>query len=224
MATAEDYYAHPRTEVCDLVGRHAPPSARVLDLGCASGRLGKTLKDRGIASVMDGIELSEAAAAEARTLLDRVWSADLTGFDWATVPHDYDIIIAADVLEHLADPWETLRALRSILSPRGKVIASIPNVRYWKVVADLAVRGEFRYVEAGVLDRTHLRFFTRRSIRRLFTESGYAIESLGPNPIARPLPSRAVMALAGDFAHVQFLIVAKPLAQSGEDVATASVP
>jgi 2-polyprenyl-3-methyl-5-hydroxy-6-metoxy-1,4-benzoquinol methylase len=181
----------------------------VLDLGCASGRLGEALKGRGIASEVDGVELSETAAAEARGRLDRVWVADLADFDWAETADDYDVIIAADVLEHLADPWRTLRDLRHRLAPDGTIIASIPNIRYWKVIWDLLVRGEFRYVDEGILDRTHLRFFTRASIRRLFADSGYTIDHLAPNPIDRPRLRGAIMAAAGDLAHVQYHVVAR---------------
>jgi 2-polyprenyl-3-methyl-5-hydroxy-6-metoxy-1,4-benzoquinol methylase len=182
----------------------------VLDLGCASGRLGEALKAQGIASQVDGVELSESAAREARGRLDRVWVADLTDFDWAETADAYDVIIAADVLEHLADPWDTLRELRHHLATEGTIIASIPNIRYWKVIWDLLVRGEFRYVDEGILDRTHLRFFTRTGIRRLFVDSGYIVDHLAPNPIDRPRLRGAIMAMAGDLAHVQYHVVARP--------------
>jgi hypothetical protein len=81
-------------------------------------------------------------------------------------------------------------------------------VRYWKVIVDLVVRGEFRYVDAGILDRTHLRFFTIRSIARLFMESGYSIQYLGPKDIARHGWRRVLMRTAGDFGHVQYHVVA----------------
>jgi 2-polyprenyl-3-methyl-5-hydroxy-6-metoxy-1,4-benzoquinol methylase len=210
MEAAEGYYDHVRPHICDLVARYAPtPLAKVLDLGCASGRLGEALKALGIASEVDGVELSATAADEARGRLDRVWVADLADFDWAEAADDYGVIIAADVLEHLADPWETLRELRKHLAPEGTIIASIPNVRYWKVIWDLLVRGEFRYVDEGILDRTHLRFFTRASIRRLFADSGYIVDHLAPNPIDRPRLRGAIMAVAGDLAHVQYHVVAR---------------
>ena len=214
MGAAEGYYDHVRPHICELVADHAAVALpKVLDLGCASGRLGEALKARGIAREVDGVELSETAAAEARGRLDRVWAADLAELDWAEIPDDYDVIIAADVLEHLADPWATLRILRHHLAPGGTVVASIPNVRYWKVVFDLLVRGEFRYVDEGILDRTHLRFFTRTSIRRLFADSGYVVGHLAPNPIDRPPLRRAMMAIAGDLAHVQFHVAARPADQ-----------
>jgi 2-polyprenyl-3-methyl-5-hydroxy-6-metoxy-1,4-benzoquinol methylase len=209
--TAEGYYEHAREDICDLVGRYSPkPLPKVLDLGCARGRLGEALKARGTASLVHGIEFSESAALEAKSRLDQVWVADLSVFDWTQADTDYDVIIAADVLEHLADPWETLRQLRHVLSVGGRIIASVPNVRYWKVIADLLFRGEFRYADAGVLDRTHLRFFTRSSLRRLFTESGYAVKYLAPKPISRGGWRSTLMGMAGDLAHVQYHVVARP--------------
>lgn len=211
MVTCEGYHDHLRSDIVELVSRYSSADLpRVLDLGCASGRLGEALKARGHASLVDGIELSEPAAVEARRRLDHVWVADLSNLDWTHTRSDYDVIIAADVLEHLTDPWETLRALRQLLAPKGKIIASVPNVRYWKLIWDLLFRGEFRYVDAGILDRTHLRFFTRSSLGRLFTDSGYLVEYLAPKPIQRPLLHRLVMAMAGDLAHVQYHVVAEP--------------
>lgn len=83
-------------------------------------------------------------------------------------------MILADVLEHLADPWETLRQVRRVLAPGGTVVASIPNVRHWQVVRDL-LEGRWEYAEAGILDRTHRWFFTRRSLARLFEETGFTV-------------------------------------------------
>jgi 2-polyprenyl-3-methyl-5-hydroxy-6-metoxy-1,4-benzoquinol methylase len=209
--TAEGYYEHAREDICDLVARFSPKSLpKVLDLGCASGRLGEALKARGTASLVHGIELSESAALEATSRLDQVWVGDLSLFDWTQADTDYDVIIAADVLEHLADPWETLRQLRRILSVGGRIIASVPNVRYWKVIADLLFRGEFRYVDAGILDRTHLRFFTKSSLGRLFAEAGYTVEYLAPKPIPRRGWRGTLMDIAGDFAHVQYHVAAQP--------------
>lgn len=205
----EGYFDHARSDICDLVVQHSPVRLpRVLDLGSGSGRLGEALKVRGIASLVHGIELNGPAAELAGQRLDRVWAEDLSRFDWSKLALQYDVVIAADILEHLADPWKTLRQVRRVLAPNGRVIASIPNIRYWKVIADLLVRGEFRYVEEGVLDRTHLRFFTRASIARLFRDIGFEIEFLGPKPAPRRGWRRVVMAMAGDFGHVQYHVVA----------------
>ena len=207
---SEGYYEHARPDIVDLVARFSPrPLPRVLDLGCAAGRLGEALKATGTPSIMDGIELSESVAVEARERLDHVWVGDLATFDWKQVDTTYDVLIAADVLEHLPDPWQTLRHLRRVLAPDGRIIASVPNIRYWKVIADLLFRGEFRYVDAGVLDRTHLRFFTRSSLMSLFATTGYRVDYLSPKTVERRGWRRAIMVLAGDLAHVQYHAVAR---------------
>jgi 2-polyprenyl-3-methyl-5-hydroxy-6-metoxy-1,4-benzoquinol methylase len=212
-STPEGYYEHARSDIFRLVRKHAPTSgSRILELGCATGLLGEMLKTRGVASLVHGIEVAESPSVEARKRLDHVWVSDLSTFDWTELDGPYDIVIAADVLEHLPDPWLTLRQLSGVLATEGKVIASIPNVRYWKVMADLLFRGRFQYVDAGVLDRSHLRFFTRNSIRTLFGETGYSIEYLAPKPISRRGWRSVLMSIAGDFAHVQYHVVASPSA------------
>ena len=101
----------------------------------------------------------------------------------STGPSDYfDCILCLDVLEHLQDPWRVLRKLTGWLRPNGTVVASIPNVRYKSVVMDLAFRGKFDYQNAGILDRTHLRFFTRSSAVSLLQSVGLAVVKVRPQP------------------------------------------
>jgi 2-polyprenyl-3-methyl-5-hydroxy-6-metoxy-1,4-benzoquinol methylase len=95
-------------------------------------------------------------------------------------PEAFDYIIAGDVLEHLKDPWKVLEGLRMFLKGEGFIIASIPNVRNWRVIKDLVFKGEWRYVEAGILDDTHLRFFTKKTIMDMFTNCGYHMVSILP--------------------------------------------
>jgi hypothetical protein len=83
-------------------------------------------------------------------------------------------------LEHFVDPWETLRACQPLLTPTGRVVASIPNIRWLNTSLRLLLRGEWRYEETGMLDRTHLRFFTRSGIHTLFADSGFEIVELYP--------------------------------------------
>lgn len=215
IESGEGYFDHPRSDICDLVAERSPAQLpKVLDLGCGSGRLGEALKARGVAALVDGIELNGPAAEQASERLDRVWAEDLSLFDWSKPGLQYDVVIAADILEHLPDPWKTLREVREVLAPRGRVIGSIPNIRYWKVIADLLLRGEFRYVEEGVLDHTHLRFFTRASVARLFRDSGFKVEYLEPKPVPRRGWRRVVMSMAGDLGHVQYHVVARATGRS----------
>ena len=152
---------------------------RVLDLGCAAGAFGAALKQRYPGAEVVGIEAGPAAAALARQRLDRVIEASLDGIDFAAhgiVPGEFDLAIASDVLEHLVNPWDLLVRLKPFLAPSGQVVASIPNARNLTVAGVLLGEGEFRYDERGLLDITHLRFFTLKSMQRLFEETGYRVE------------------------------------------------
>lgn len=155
------------------------PPARVLELGCAGGLFGAKLKERFPGAHVTGVEAGRAAAAKAATRLDRVVRSRLEELDFAAeafTPGALDLVIAADILEHLVNPWEFLVRLRPYLAADAVVLASIPNVRNLHLVLDLLLNGRWRYVERGLLDITHLRFFTLEDMRRMFIETGYVPE------------------------------------------------
>jgi 2-polyprenyl-3-methyl-5-hydroxy-6-metoxy-1,4-benzoquinol methylase len=157
------YFGYVRPEVLALV----PTTARrVLDVGCGAGRLGEALKGRQQAAVV-GIELNEAAAAQARQRLNQVLEGDVECISLPFAPGAFDAIVCGDILEHLREPERLLRRAREWLAPDGRLIASIPNVRHRSVVCSL-LQGNWTYESAGLLDHTHLRFFTRREIEKLF--------------------------------------------------------
>ncbi|MEW6677854.1 MAG: glycosyltransferase [Pseudomonadota bacterium] len=171
----EFYPDVPRKEVVAQFGR---PPRRVLEIGCATGATALHLKAIYPGAWVAGIELSEAAAAVARGRMDLVISekfedADLEG--QGITPGSIDTVILADVLEHMYDPWGVLVRLKPYLTADAQVIASIPNARNLWLLNELA-NGRFPYAPVGLLDITHIRFFTRAEIEKLFTETGYAIE------------------------------------------------
>jgi GT2 family glycosyltransferase/2-polyprenyl-3-methyl-5-hydroxy-6-metoxy-1,4-benzoquinol methylase len=167
------YFNHVRPEILGLI----PDSARrVLDIGCGAGRLGEALKTRQAAEVV-GIELDEQAADAARQRLDRVVNGDVEELALEFGPGAFDAIICGDILEHLREPERLLRRAREWLTPDGCLIASIPNVRHHSVICSL-LQGNWTYQSAGLLDRTHLRFFTRREIEKIFVRAGFAVEGL----------------------------------------------
>jgi SAM-dependent methyltransferase len=167
------YYAQARPEVAELV---PPECHRVLDVGCGNGELGRLLKSRG--HHVTGVELQPAAAERARRILDDAICCDVEGDGWPFAPESFDTILFADLLEHLVDPWRVLREAAPLLSPSGRVVASIPNVQNWDVLRRL-VLGRWDYRDRGILDRGHLRFFTLRSIRRLFDHAGLDVIHVG---------------------------------------------
>ncbi|MDB5850716.1 MAG: glycosyl transferase family 2 [Rhodoferax sp.] len=162
------------------------PGSQVLDLGCGSGALGRhLLEQRGC--VVDGVTLNNAEAALAQPFYRRVEVANLDSCDVSELfaGAAYDYIVCADVLEHLTAPERTLAACRPLLTPMGEVLISIPNAGYAGLIAEL-LQGEFTYREEGLLDRTHLRFFTRQSLGRFLETEGWGIQAL--DTIQRALP------------------------------------
>jgi 2-polyprenyl-3-methyl-5-hydroxy-6-metoxy-1,4-benzoquinol methylase len=169
----KDYYGLLRPEVIAMIPEEC---FRVLDVGCGTGALGKGLKEKGTVEVC-GIELSHSAATEAARVLDRVIEGDVERIDIPFKEEYFDCIVCADVLEHLFDPWSVVGKLKRFLRRGGVIVASIPNVGFHRVIRAL-IRGEWRYADSGVLDRSHLRFFTWEGMKALFEENGFTIEKV----------------------------------------------
>lgn len=148
--------------------------ARILDVGCSTGDLGAALK-RGRSVTVFGIEINPTAAREAQHKLDAVFEAPLAELDFSSDKDRFHCIIFADVLEHLVDPLQAVLICKQWLAPDGVMIFSIPNVNHFSVLWDLVVCGNWQYRESGILDNTHLRFFTHKSFCRLLDEAGLVI-------------------------------------------------
>lgn len=154
------------------------PPRLVLDVGCFCGAVGARLKAQYPGVRVMGVEPVQAAAQVARERLDAVLVGKLEEVDLSEAgisPGNVDVIILADVLEHMYNPWQALVSLRQLLAPGGVALASIPNIRNFTVINQL-VQGDFPYAGAGILDITHLRFFTWWGVQKLFGETGYRIE------------------------------------------------
>lgn len=151
---------------------------RILELGCNNGAFGKAYKERFPNAVYLGIEIDASLAVKAQTYLDSVVVGDcedLAVVSQATHGTPVQCIVYGDVLEHLRDPWETLRLHVSHLAPQGVVVASIPNIQHWTTIFNL-LQGRWEYQDSGLMDRTHLRFFTYASIQQLFQQSNLKID------------------------------------------------
>jgi 2-polyprenyl-3-methyl-5-hydroxy-6-metoxy-1,4-benzoquinol methylase len=159
-----------------------------------------------------GIEVEPAIAADAARVLDRVIVGDIQTLDASAFDGPYDCIICADVLEHLLDPALALRRLREQLGPRGLLVCSIPNIRHYTALLRLTTRG-WDYDDYGLFDRTHLRFFSRRSMIRLLAEAGFSVERAVPRIVASK-KMRALNAVTGgaleEFLALQYLLTALP--------------
>ena len=164
-----DYFSSVRREILPLLPAH---SRRALDLGCGDGATLKWLKDDGRCQEAWGLEFIEPAAEVARGVLDHVVLGNIETDTFNFKKGQFDLILCLDVLEHLRDPWEVTRRVSGWLSSDGVLVVSVPNVRYRTVLAQLAFKGQFEYQESGILDRTHLRFFTRKSAVQLLESTG----------------------------------------------------
>lgn len=173
------YYRYARPEVAKLVPADAN---RVMDIGCAAGFLGARLKERGVREVW-GIELDEAAATEAREQLDQVLTGDVYKLG-KTLEDDF---FDADVLEHLVHTEAALALARRILTPKGKLVLSLPNNRHWSRVRML-LEGDWAYQDAGIMDRAHLRFFTLRSAIIALRAAGFIVEHAASINLSAPPP------------------------------------
>ncbi len=165
----------------DIV-QHVPEDAhRVLDVGCSVGVLGAGIKAARTQPIeVTGIELDPVMAEIARERLDRVIVGDVDQLDVSSQFEEgyFDCIVFADVLEHLKDPWQTLRDSTHCLRPGGTVIACLPNVRHYSTIVSLLLLGRWPYRDRGIHDRTHLRFFTRKNMVALFDVAGLEIDGV----------------------------------------------
>lgn len=205
--TAEDaYYCCDRSEMLEYI---TGTPRTILEIGCGDGGVGAVLKKQ-FECMAIGIELSDAAAEKARVHLDHVYVDNIETMDLSGLGCTFDVIVANDVLEHLIDPWSAVSRLRPLLNDGGRFVASIPNIRCYKALFKLIFKAEWQYCDAGILDRTHLRFFTKSSIRALFEDNGYQIESIEAlrPPRIRHIWKWLQYQLYPDLLTVQYAVVA----------------
>jgi 2-polyprenyl-3-methyl-5-hydroxy-6-metoxy-1,4-benzoquinol methylase len=151
------------------------PQMRVLEVGCSSGYLGASLVANG--HHVTGVEPDPAAAGAAANVLSEVWIGGLDDYLAAYPDTHFDVLLFGDVLEHMVEPVEALRHSLARLAPDGRVVISLPNIAHGSVRAML-LAGRFDYEDRGILDRTHLRFFTREGIAQLLTDAGLRLDRL----------------------------------------------
>lgn len=209
LKPSPEYFQGLRSEVAELVPGEC---SRVLDVGCGYGGLGRSLRARGVAQVF-GVELNPDAASHLEGVYAGYWIGDV---EQVVLPADmvpFDCIVFADVLEHLRDPWGTMARYLQRLKPGGYVVASIPNVRNIALLYNLIIRGRWHYEDSGLLDRTHLRFFTRREIMELFAAAGLDVEQVSENrerlSWKRRILAAPLLALIPDMGVCQYLIRAR---------------
>ncbi len=205
----DGYYNNARVEMLDFLPKNAK---KILDVGCGNGVFASAIKKTNAAEVW-GIELMEQEAIKAEGIVHKIFVGPCEEHIDALPDNYFDAIFFNDVLEHLVDPYLVLEKVKRKLSPEGVVISSIPNIRYHNVFIKLVFKKEFEYQSFGVLDKTHLRFFTKSSIRNMYTDLGYKVEKhVGINgskslkPILYNIP---MLFTAMDIKYPQYATVAK---------------
>lgn len=171
-----NYYMHPRNEIVQLV----PIEARkILDVGCGAGVTGLELMNRQSCQLF-GIELNEIAASIAKSHYEKVYEEDIEMLELSLSEGYFDVILFADILEHLKDPDKIIQKYANVLKPGGSMICSIPNILHAEALFPL-LQGYWNYQNAGILDRTHLRFFTPNTVDTLFPEHIFEIRTKSYN-------------------------------------------
>jgi 2-polyprenyl-3-methyl-5-hydroxy-6-metoxy-1,4-benzoquinol methylase len=161
-----------------------------------------------------GVELDTASAKEATLNLDHVLIGDVQQNLSSLTDGYFDCITFNDVLEHIADPWDILRSIKSKISPGGVVVSSIPNIRYFYALREVIIHQQWPYRDYGIFDRTHLRFFTHKSMTDLFNDSGFNVISTnginGFNSWKFSALNWILLNKISDMRYEQFVVIAKP--------------
>jgi 2-polyprenyl-3-methyl-5-hydroxy-6-metoxy-1,4-benzoquinol methylase len=199
------YYTNQRQEMT----RFLPDGiSSILEIGCGSGMFGAYIKGLRPNCQVWGIEPNPEAAAVARRRLDHVVCVSFDRGIVDLVGKKFDCIIFNDVLEHLVNPEQALLDCKQFLTEGGSVIASIPNILFYYQIAYVLIKQDWRYQESGILDYTHLRFFTKKSIVRMFKSCGFEIDAIeGINQDTGPrcwLFVLLTLGLLKDWTYTQF--------------------
>jgi 2-polyprenyl-3-methyl-5-hydroxy-6-metoxy-1,4-benzoquinol methylase len=208
---ADGYFAAARRDIEPLLPACTP---MVLEVGCGKGATLRWLRETGRCKHAVGMELFDSAAKQAARYADRMIVGNAEALiDTSFGAESFDLILCLDVLEHMVDPWSFVAKAERLLQPGGSLVASVPNVRHLAVLAPLLLRGRWRYTHDGILDRTHLRFFTRESALALLTTPRLQVTAwrrkLSPLPSKSGWMNLATLGLAKDLLASQYLVAAR---------------
>lgn len=208
-----DYFSKSRVEIEPLLPKSI---GCVLEIGCGQGQTLNWLKAVKGAQLTCGIEITESQGVYAREVVDRLVIDNAEERLLDHFGHEsFDLVLCLDVLEHMVDPWAFVEKVSSLIKPGGYLITSVPNVRHLSVVLPLLFKGEWSYQDEGVLDRTHLRFFTGKAVKALVSGSGLSFECCVPNFYPGSLSTnlnRMSLGMLEDFLALQYLTRSQKIA------------
>ena len=172
------YFHNIRKELLDLIPTEKRHS-HLLEIGAGEGNTLIYAKENGYADFIYGVELCKIDNSnQTNKLFSDFIIANIENIELPFEKSKFDVIICGDVLEHLIDPYEALKKLNRYLKNDGIIIASIPNIREWQTMKTIFFNGDFRYSNAGILDHTHLRFFTKKNIIELFENNEFTVKQI----------------------------------------------
>ncbi|MCE5340394.1 MAG: class I SAM-dependent methyltransferase [Planctomycetaceae bacterium] len=205
-----EYYSNIREDMLKYIPQDVK---KTLEIGCGCGGFSALVKRRYGAESW-GIEIEEKAAKEAAKKLDKVINSDVSE-SLRSVPDNYfDCIILFDIVEHLVDPYSMLDALKVKLSKTGVIVTSIPNVRYWSNFKEFVLKGNWDYKDQGIMDKTHLRFFTRKSNIKMFKNLNFQVlqfEGIHPtSSITYKLTNLFLLNFLSDVKYKHYVAVVRP--------------
>ena len=153
--------------------------AKILEIGCSNGNTGALALSENKCGSYIGVELYETAALNAKEKISQVIIGDIERIELPFEDDSFDVLILSEVLEHLVDPWNVLRKLHRYMKPGAIILASSPNVSHYRIILML-LRGEWNLTDDGIMDRTHLRWFTPSSFAEMFESAGYNVLKVEP--------------------------------------------
>ncbi len=203
------YFSNEREEMIPFIPMDCQ---KILEIGCSEGAFGHLLKIHRVAEVW-GVEKEKEAALRAKDKLDYVFQGDFLEIENQLPRNHFDCVVLNDVLEHFTDPWGLLSRIKPLLNPAGYIVSSIPNVRYIGNLYELLLKKDWEYKSSGILDMSHYRFYTKKSIIRLFESSGFTIVRIqGINPAKSfkvRLGTWLTLGFFEDIKYMEFAIVAR---------------
>jgi 2-polyprenyl-3-methyl-5-hydroxy-6-metoxy-1,4-benzoquinol methylase len=209
----QEYFTLCRMDMLEAIPGNG--KNKILEIGAGSGETLLKAKALGLAEEVVGVELVRLGnGKQSHPAIDRFIIGDVEQMDLPLEQNYFDVVLCGDVLEHLTDPWKTVKKLSTYLKPNGYFIASIPNIREIKTLLKIVLHGDFNYNVAGILDKTHLRFFCKKNMLALFEQSGLTVISIKSNldilgKGKRVLLNKLTFRFFSEFLEGEYLLVAQ---------------
>ena len=211
------YFSNIRMDIISLIPLN--PAQKILEIGAGAGNTLLFIKESNLAKEVMGIELMEIANSNQNNpLIDKFQIANIEHENIQAPDEYFDIIICADVLEHLVDPWSIIDKVSRCLKKDGLLIVSIPNIREWKTLGKVIFQGDFSYQSSGgIMDKTHLRFFCKKNIYQMLNTPVLSTIYCKPNFMLKVVPegkkrrifNLLTFRLFEDFLAIQYLFIAR---------------